>query len=267
MSGKKKERKDQEHKNKIQDESRNTKGSLKNAIQKNVHRQNDFLKSLKGVIQSDSPELTEDLKAKFLEQSKCKCGFNEFKDYCNTKAFEVIGDDNQYKKYFSQCRENAEPWALKVHQSISHVVSEIKAVHSMIENLQTQGKDKIYRLCMEVIASSNPPLRKKNGWNICSISGTRSDACLEIGRRGKDTSLILVHQKFSAFILNLWFVCKLEHIVKHQAKSWVNRQGTEDVFELCKNFESEDEMVNKWYSAFCDAVRHVKLSVLIESSV
>lgn len=248
-------------------EKENLKGSLKMSLQKNVQKQNEFLKSLKDVVQASSPELEEETKKRLMEQSSCACEYEDFKDYCNTKAFEVIGDDNQYKKYFSQCRENAEPWALKVHQSISKIVAEIKGIQAMIDNLQTQGKDKIYKLCVEVMASSNPPLRKKNGWNVCSISGTRSDSCLEIGRRGKETSLMLVHQKFSAFILNLWFVSKLEHIIKHQTKSWLNRQDTDDIHELCKAFEASEDMIRNWYRAFCDAVRHVKLSVLIESSV
>lgn len=178
----------------------------------------------------------------------------------------VQGDDNQYKKYFSQCKENAEAWALKVHQSMTKVVSEIKQVQVLIDNLQTQGKDKIHKLCVEVMASSNPPIRKKNGWNVCSISGTRSDACLEIGRRGKETSLILVHQKFSPFIINLWFVCKLEHIIKHQTKNWILKQDTDEIYELCNRFQSSDDMIQKWYKIFCDAVRHVKLSIMIESS-
>jgi hypothetical protein len=228
-------------------------------------KQSEFLESLRGVLRAQTPELSKEAEARFLEQCQCQCTLDEFKDYCHTKAFEVIGDDNQYKKYFSQCRENAEAWALKVHQSMARVVAEIKQVQLLIDNLQTQGKEKIHKLCTEVMASSNPPIRKKNGWNVCSISGTRSDACLEIGRRGKETSLILVHQKFSAFIINLWFVCKLEHIVKHQTKTWINRQDTEDIHQLCKDFQASEDMVRRWYDIFCDAVRHVKLSIMIES--
>jgi len=229
-------------------------------------KQSEFLESLRNVLQSQSPDIGEEARAKFEESCHCQCSFDEFKDYSQTKAFEVIGDDNQYKKYFSQCKENAEAWALKVHQSMTKVVSDIKQVQVLIDNLQTQGKDKIHKLCVEVMASSNPPIRKKNGWNVCSISGTRSDACLEIGRRGKETSLILVHQKFSPFIINLWFVCKLEHIIKHQTKNWLMKQDTDDIYELCKRFQSSDDMIHKWYNIFCDAVSHVKLSIMIESS-
>ena len=225
----------------------------------------DFVTELRAIV-SASP-VGEKVEESVLEQCKCHSSFEQFKDYCCNKAFEVIGDDAQYKKYFSQSKENAEKWAIKVHNSIIQVTQDIKSVHHLVDSLQVQGKDKIYRLCIEVMASSNPPVRKRNGWYMCSISGTRSDSCIEVGRRGKDNACIIIHQKFTPFVLYMWFCCKLEHIVKNQARLWTTKQDTDEVDKLCSKFQQSDEMIRRWYEIFYKSVMHVKLSILMEGKL
>ncbi|EKX55338.1 hypothetical protein GUITHDRAFT_131559 [Guillardia theta CCMP2712] len=66
----------------------------------------DFVEELRGIMCSSS--LVNDLDKSVLEKCECGCSYDHFKDYCCNKGFEVIGDDTQYKRYFSQCKENAE---------------------------------------------------------------------------------------------------------------------------------------------------------------
>lgn len=222
----------------------------------------DFVSELRGIVGATKEVAVEE---ELRESTSCLSTYENFKDYCCNKAFEVIGDDNQYKRYFSQCKENADAWAIKVHAGVQQVMGDIKSVQAMVETLQTQGKEKLYRLCLEVMTSSAPPVRRKNGWFICSISGARSDMCVEVGRQGKDAFSIVVHQKFTPFILYLWFCCKIEHIVKNQVRLWVGRQDTDEVDRLCRLFQEDDALVQRWYSIFCCSVAHVKLSILMES--
>lgn len=222
----------------------------------------DFVSELRTIVTA-TKEVVVDHEAE--ESATCTCTYEQFKDYCCNKAFEVIGDDNQYKRYFSQCKENAEKWAIKVHASMQQIMSEIKTVQSLVDTLQTQGKDKLYRLCLEIMASSAPPIRRKNGWFICSISGARSDSCVEVGRKGKEASCIVIHQKFAPFVLHIWFCCKIEHIVKNQVRNWISKQETDEVDRLCRLFQDSDALIQHWYSIFRCSVTHVKLSIIMES--
>ena len=224
----------------------------------------DFIAELRNIIHASS-DPGDSILPDTLQQCQCSCTKDQFKDFCCNKAFEVIGDDNQYKRYFSTCKENAEQWAIKVHNSITKVTADIKSVQAMVENLQTQGKEVLYKLCLEIMASSTQPIRKRSGWHICSISGTRSDSCVEVGRRGKDTSSIIIHQKFTSFVLYMWFCCKIEHIIKNQVRVWITKQDTDEVHRLCQLFQENDELINRWYEIFKKSVLHVKLSIIMES--
>lgn len=196
-----------------------------------------------------------------MQKHGCKASLDDFRDFVLVKSFEVLGNDQEYKRFFSTSKDHGEPWALKMHSSMLRVLGDIKAVQACVESLQTQGRDRVHRMCMETVVSSSPYIGKKAGWHVCSISGIRSDSCVEVGKKGRDGSTVLVHSKFIPFILNLWFVVKLEHIIKNQARAWAAQQDEDNVAELCKKYEARTEVFEDWYKIFCHAVVHVKYSI------
>jgi hypothetical protein len=80
----------------------------------------------------------------------------------------------------------------------------------------------------------------------------------------------LVHPKLSHFFLMLWYVCKIEHIVRNYTRYWVetetatttNRQATQnDIGSLCNLFAEQDDVFEGMCCMFNHGVEHVTESV------
>lgn len=73
---------------------------------------------------------------------------------------------------------------------------------------------------------------------------------------------MLVHPKLAHFFLMLFYVCKLEHVVRNYARVWVDgssggQGGQRDIASLCREFEAQDNLLSGMYVMFRHGISHV----------
>jgi hypothetical protein len=84
-------------------------------------------------------------------------------------------------------------------------------------------------------------------------------------RRG--TGEVLVHPKLGHFFLMLWYVCKVEHVVRNYTRVWVDQMassqgdGGRDIASLCSSFSSQEALLTGMYRAFRHGCDHVLASL------
>lgn len=209
----------------------------------------------------------------------------QFSTFFCAKAFDIISD-NRYRKQTVRCKELGDAWALEVHESIASTVSCVRAVHHAIDRLQGGRHACVLRLCRDVLNNSTPPIRTRDGWCTCSVTGIRAEGCIEVFRPSsrsgsKDPTSCppwrnsgapqaagppcrdsIIHPKFGHFALMLWYVCKIEHIVRNFTRCWLEEQPCgQPISSLCKSFESNTEVFRRCHAVFQHAYHHVTQSL------
>ena len=195
----------------------------------------------------------------------CDVSEKEFTNYVFYKAFDVLSD-GQYKKRVVKGKENCDAWAMEMYTAVQSLNIVIKSVTTEINSLHEYGKQRLQKVCLEVVGAMNPPCKVKSGWNICVITGLRSNDCIDLTRVGKSDSNITIHSRFTHFVLMLWFVVKIEHIIKVLTRNWLSSKGSgyEDghmLKDICKDFEKEEDLVHSVFEIFSYAYQHVMLSL------
>ena len=190
--------------------------------------------------------------------------------YIQYKAFDLISDGS-YKKNVVKSKENGDRWAIDAYNHVQDVAYIIKSVVHEINSLHEYGKNRLQRVCLEVISCVNPPCRRRMGWNVCSITGTRSDECIDLTKSGKSESVTTIHPKFSHFLVMLWVVAKFEHICKVFTRSWLSQRGTSyqetrSIQEICQDFSKKKAELHSLFKSFDYAHRHVVKSIQVHKN-
>lgn len=204
-----------------------------------------------------------------------------------------------------------EEWAFSVQGSISKMQKQAKTLMAVIhclraveESQQKEGPRKgLGQVMIEAINSSVPPTLKRvdavqaafsrsggGGEVRCSVTGTLLELeCLELRGPSKPTGPdagstpdppLVVHPDLEHFFLMLWYICKMEHVVRSIAKNWKDEylasrpQGEQDDDDgddedsdtltqtLCEKFSSEYEgTILDMHFALEHAISHVLESV------
>ena len=183
------------------------------------------------------------------------------RSYFLYKAFDVISKGS-YKKMIVRSKELNDAEAVELYGKVQSVQGLVRGVTTQVGALHEYGKERLQRVCREVLQHVGPPCRVKRCWNICSISGIRSADCVDLTRAGKSDAVITVHRKFSHFVLMLWVVAKFEHLCKMYARQWIAKLPEDEakdstVAELCQRFQREADVSRGLHAAFCHAHAHV----------
>lgn len=186
-------------------------------------------------------------------------------NYFMYKAFDVISDGS-YKKLVIRSKESNDEWAITLYNKVQCVTNLIKNVVQQVNSLHEFGKDRLERVCKEVLCHVNPPCKVKTCWNACYISGIQSHECIDLTRAGKSDTVINIHRKFSHFILMLWVITKIEHMCKVFTRRWVSNLPAEQlremtVHDMCRKFQDENRIGRALHGIFCHAYDHVMNSL------
>lgn len=76
-------------------------------------------------------------------------------------------------------------------------------------------------------------------------------------------SPLLVHPRYSYFFLAMWYVCKIEHVVRNFTRCWIdnnNRDGV-SIQQLCEEFSNQDDVIDGMHRVFVHGRRHLLDSV------
>ena len=145
---------------------------------------------------------------------------NAVRTFILFKAFDLISD-GEYKKLVVRSKDNGDVWAEDVYSQVHLASNLVRKLVNEIQTLDDFGKSRLRRVCTEVMAAVTPPARRRPGWSLCSITGLRSDECIDLTRVGKSMSIVTVHRRFSHFVVMLWYVVKFEHVCKVMARHWI----------------------------------------------
>ena len=185
----------------------------------------------------------------------------EFEDYVLCKAFDVISGDGSYKRYVFQCAENEEPWAVRIHASVARVTARVKDVHSLVERVRGLSTP-LSRVCTEIVTSMHAPVRTIPGLAACCLTETQSKNCVDVSRATKTDSPVTIHAKFHYFALMLYFVHRLEHVVRSVTKSWLAQQEPDlSMQQLTERFGEQKELIAQMHARFVAGLEHVVRSL------
>ncbi len=165
------------------------------------------------------------------------------------RAFDALSAGD-YTRLVAQCTENGDPWAEKVNSQVNIVQSLIRRVQAEITTLEDYGKTRLRRVCLEVVNNMTPPTRRSPGWSICSITGVRTEDCIDVSRNSKTNSSITVDKRFSHFLIMLWLVVKFEHVCKIVTRSWLQQQNARAKQETAKTSHQEPLTVHMLCAQF-----------------
>lgn len=190
------------------------------------------------------------------------CTASEFEDYLLCKAYDVISGDGSYKRYVFHCAENEEPWALRLHASVSRVTGVIRELHALVERVRTLACP-LARVCTEVVTAMHAPVRVVPGLSACALTDAQARNCIDVSRATKTDAPVTVHPKFHYFVLMLYYVHRLEHVVRSMTKAWLARQGDGglSIADLTQRFAAQRDLVSGMYASFVAGHAHVTRSL------
>lgn len=189
------------------------------------------------------------------------CTRAEFEDYLLCKAYDVISGDASYKRYVFQCAENEEPWAVRLHASVSRVTGVVRELHALVERVRGMASP-LARVCTEVVTSMHAPVRVVSGLSACCLTDTQSKGCVDVSRATKTDSPVTVHPKFHYFVLMLYYVHRLEHVIRSMTKSWLAQQPPDlAIADLTRSFAAQRDLIAQMHAAFVAGHAHVTASL------
>jgi hypothetical protein len=149
--------------------------------------------------------------------------FDEFHAYTQSKAFDVISSGH-FKRHLGQCREAGELWAVTMYNQQNKVSAKIREISVLVGQLTTPRSQLVQRLCKDVMACAQPPIKVLTGANKCCITGIHAEHCIDLTRAGKNSVGVFVHPRFWHFFVLLWFCSKLEYVIRACTKQWLDSQ-------------------------------------------
>ncbi len=188
--------------------------------------------------------------------------YEDFESFFQYRAYDILSN-GQYKKKLTQCKENGDFWALEMHTKQNKVHQIIKRIQGRVHVL---GKTPLGMASKNVINCAQPPIRIFLGYSTCFITGLQSDKCLDLSKNGKKIQDIHIHPRFAFFFLFLWYICKLEYVIRACAKYWVESGcGKDCVNDLDAYYEKymceNKDLCKGLYDIFEKAMSYVQKSL------
>lgn len=186
------------------------------------------------------------------------CTLGEFTEFFNSRAYDLIGEGS-FRKHLTHCKEAADVWAVDMVNAIHAVTDNVKAVNSQLARF-TMSSPTLVGICKNVIISAQPPVRMHIGEAVCAITQQRCSQCMNLSS-GKKCPPTLVHVRFCRFFMFIWFVAKIEYVVRSCIRTWLLAQADECTYEsVAKNVHELAPTIARIHSVFVVGFQHVMAS-------
>ena len=193
---------------------------------------------------------------------------HDFTAYFQYKTIDVLTNGN-YKRHLTLCKERGDLWAIDMYNKQNQIHSCIKQLHNRIYSL---SHTTVGIVCKNVTNCAQPPIRIFLGFSTCFITGVTPDKCLDLSKNGKKHKDVHVSPKFAYFFLFLWFVSKLEYVIracaksyiidlKSQSKKWVYDCSDENMSVLREYIHEQQETCDSLFQLFNKALTYVHMSL------
>lgn len=205
-----------------------------------------------------------DAKHKENIQAITSISLQHFTDFFTCKAFDVIGGGT-YKPYIIKCKENNDQWAVNIHFSNNVILDAIKSVIILLQQTQTLPNTRLNMILKEIVNNTTPPICVVLNWGVCHISGEHSKHCVKLIRHNtRLAETVCMQKKYFQFIKMLWYICKLEHIIRTITRHWIEQNSHTlknlNTMEQCELFQKTFHNIEKHYFYFGKALNHVTKS-------
>ena len=185
----------------------------------------------------------------------------EFGDYVRCKAFDVISGDGSYKRFLYQGVENQDVWAVLMHASVAKVTGQVWEVQALVDRVRGM-QTPLGRVCTEVVTAMHAPVSTVPGLAVCALTDTHSQGCVDVSRATKTDTPVMVHGRFHYFVLMMYYVHRLEHVVRSMTKAWLLEQDPElSMTELTEQFAKQGELFKAMHQRFVEGMQHVTESL------
>lgn len=189
--------------------------------------------------------------------------YSEFLDYVQCKAFDVISGDGSYRRYLYQCVDKHDDWAVRMHANVAKVSNHIREIQTLVERVRNMNTP-LSKVCTEVVTAMHAPVRVVSNLSVCCITGSHSQGCIDVSRATKSENPVLVHPRFHYFFMMLYYVHRLEHVIRSFTKSWLELQDPDlTMAELTKQFNSQEEIFLKMFDVFMQGSSHIVESLQV----
>jgi hypothetical protein len=77
----------------------------------------------------------------------------------------------------------------------------------------------------------------------------------------------IVHPKFSHFFVMLWYVGKIDHVIRNYTRCWLennrydNELQTKSIQCICNDFSIQYELIEHMFTLFCHGYKHIITSI------
>jgi len=187
--------------------------------------------------------------------------FSVFKDYVICKAFDVISGDGSYRRYLYQCVDAQDEWAVRMHANVAKVTQQVRETQALCERVKAL-ETPVSRVCAEVVTAMHAPARVVKKLSVCYITGAHVENCVDVSRATKSETPVLIHPKFHYFFMMLYFVHRLEHVVRSYTKCWLDSQDQNaSMKELSDSFENQTETLRQLHQRYVEGHQHVIASI------
>lgn len=87
------------------------------------------------------------------------------------------------------------------------------------------------------------------GENTCSLTGVRTEHCIDLTRMGKNSKEVFVHPRFWHFFVLLWYCAKLEYVIRACTKQWLEaahiRPEPKTYTAVCEEYTLQNDVFNE----------------------
>ena len=217
------------------------------------------------------------------------CTLSDFRQYANSLAFDVISN-GKYKSILDQGYTARKPWAVNMHDARDMVLQTKFNIVSLVEDLPIDKYHNVVIAATCVMHNNQPPTTRENGAQNCYITNEIINNAINLTacnfhskkrisnllqtRTGKHltditaSGKICVSENFQYFFTLLWYVSKLDMVIKQYTKMWLAKIAQShaktplpSVASLCKKFLVDNGNVDKLYNLFDAAHSHVTQSI------
>jgi hypothetical protein len=191
----------------------------------------------------------------------------DFNAYAQAKAFDVISA-GQFKRHLGTCRENGDRWAVIMYNRQNKVNSKVRELFALVNQLTTPRSQQIQKICKDVMACAQPPIKVLTGRNTCCITGVLIEHCIDLTRAGKNSMEVYVHPRYWHFFVFLWFCAKLEYVIRACTKQWMDSQRTKHqsmpMTEICEEYTTQNADFNeRLFRLLVQGIEYTSLSLTL----
>jgi hypothetical protein len=144
---------------------------------------------------------------------------------------------------------------------VGRVTAAVREVQGLVERVRALPTP-LGRVCTEVVTAMHAPVRVVQGLAACCLTGAHSTGCIDVSRATKTDAPVVVHARFHYFVLMLYYVHRLEHVVRSLTKAWLEQQDPDlSMKELTELFMLQKDLLDGMQQGFAEGLEHVTASL------